>query len=171
MPAKEVVTDAHVEALKQLVQERVAAQEEEFTRRKADMELVSDAPIKATTEAANAEAEPLRKKIEEERTAVKTEFNERLQGARGPQGPGGHAQRASRRRQGSPAHGRRVQAPRRQVRQRLQAAMGADALLNILNRVDIEKMRTKLQLEMQSTPVRSASGHQAPACRRGAAQV
>ena len=31
------------------------------------------------------------------------------------------------------------------------AAMGADALLTILNRVDLEKMRTKLQLEMQST--------------------
>ena len=31
------------------------------------------------------------------------------------------------------------------------AGMGAEALLNILNRVDLEKLRAKLQLEMQST--------------------
>ena len=151
VPAKEVVTDAHVEALKALVQEQVAAQEEEFAKRKSDTEMDSDALLKATIEAANAEAEPLRKKIEEDRKSVTTEFNERLKELEDLKDPAEMLNAQS-------AAGKvrlLTDAEYKTLGDRygnvFQAAMGADALLNILNRVDIEKLRTKLQLEMQST--------------------
>src|SRR3954454_14219284 len=151
VPAKEVVTDQHVEALKALVQERVAAQEEEFAKRKSDTEMDSDALTKATIEAANAEAEPLRKKIEEDRKSVTTEFNERLKELEDLKDPADMLNAQS-------AAGKvrlLTDAEYKTLGDRygnvFSAAMGADALLNILNRVDVEKLRTKLQLEMQST--------------------
>src|SRR6266508_331767 len=76
VPANEVVVEAHVESLKALVQDSLAAREEEFARRRADVELVSDAAIKEKLDGANSEAEPLRKKIEEERTAVRNQYTE-----------------------------------------------------------------------------------------------
>jgi DNA-directed RNA polymerase subunit beta' len=150
-PANEVVTDAHVEALKQLVQERVAAQEEEFNRRRADVDLVADAAIKEKTDTANAEAEPLRKKIEEERAAVRSQFQEDFKELEDLHDP---AEMLN-----SPGGGGKVRLLSDAEYKRLSekfggvfaAAMGADALLTILNRVDMERMRAKLQIEMQST--------------------
>ncbi len=151
VPSGEVVTEQHVEALNLIVQEAVAAQEEDFNRRIADVELVSDAAIKEKTDTAGSEAEPLRKKIEEERNAVKVQFAEEFKELEDLH---------------DPAEMLNSQSPAGKVRlltdadyKRLgdkyghvfNAAMGADALLTILQGVDLEKLRTKLQLEMQST--------------------
>ena len=151
VPANEVVTDAHVEALKTLVQERVAAQEEEFNRRRADVELVADAAVKERQATANSETEPLRKKVEEERNAVKTQFTEdfkELEEFRDPADMLNSANINGKVRLLTDADYKRLTDKFGSV---FDAAMGADALLTILNRVDMEKMRTKLQMEMQST--------------------
>ena len=78
VPSGEVATDSHVENLNRVVQERMTALEEDFSRRIADVELVADAAIKEKEATANTEAEPLRKKIEEERNAVKTQYTDKF---------------------------------------------------------------------------------------------
>jgi DNA-directed RNA polymerase subunit beta' len=151
VPAGEVVTESHVETLKQVVQERVAAQEEDFNRRRADVELVADAAIKEKEDTAGSEAEPLRKKIEEERTAVRKEFEENfkeLEDLRDPADMLNSPNPSGKIRLLSDAEYKRLGDKFGNV---FSAGMGADALLNVLNRVDMERMRAKLQLEMQST--------------------
>ncbi|HEX5140035.1 MAG TPA: DNA-directed RNA polymerase subunit beta' [Dehalococcoidia bacterium] len=151
VPSGEVVTEAHVEALKQIVQELVSAQEEDFNRRRADVELVADAAIKEKEDTANSEAEPLRKKIEEERNAVKAQYNEEfkeLDDLKDPAEMLNAPSPAGKVRLLSDAEYKRLGDKYGNV---FSAAMGADALLTILNRVDMEKMRAKLQMEMQST--------------------
>ncbi|HEU0074146.1 MAG TPA: DNA-directed RNA polymerase subunit beta', partial [Dehalococcoidia bacterium] len=151
VPAGEAVTEKHVDTLKATVQEHVAAQEEEFNRRRADVELVADAAIKEKEDTANTEVEPLRKKIEEERTAVRSQFTEEFKELDELRDP---AEMLN-----APASGGKVRLLTDADYKRLgekygnvfNAAMGADALLTILNGVDLEKMRAKLQLEMQST--------------------
>jgi DNA-directed RNA polymerase subunit beta' len=151
VPAGEVVTEAHVEALKRTVQERVSAQEEDFTRRRNDVELVASASIEEKESTANSEAEPLRKKIEEERTAVRKQFEEdfkELDDLRDPAEMLNAPNPSGKVRLLSDAEYKRLGDKFGTV---FSAAMGADALLNVLHRLDTDKMRTKLQLEMQST--------------------
>ncbi|MPZ49114.1 MAG: DNA-directed RNA polymerase subunit beta' [Dehalococcoidia bacterium] len=151
VPANEVVTEAHVEALKQAVQKLVVNHEEQYARRKADVELVSDAAIKEKTDTANSEAQPLRAKIEEERKAVVTQFEEDFKELDGLKDPAEMLNS-----QTVPSKMRLLlDSEYKKLTEKFgtvfNAAMGADALLNILNRIDLDKMRTKLQLEMQST--------------------
>jgi DNA-directed RNA polymerase subunit beta' len=151
VPANEVVSESHVEILKQLVQKVVVNHEEQYARRKADVELVAEAAIKEKLDTAHAEAEPLRKKIEEERTAVRNQFQEDFKELEDIKDPVDMLN--------APVGGGKVRLLSDAEYKRLadkfgsvfNAAMGADALLTILNRVDMEKMRAKLQLEMQST--------------------
>jgi len=144
VPAKEVVTDSHVESFKTLVQERVAAREEDFATRKQRTEMDSDEAAKKETEAANTEAEPLRKKIEEERNAVKNVYQEKFKELETLRDPA----TTDSIRLLTDAEYKRLSDEFGGV---FTAGMGADALLTILNRLDTEKLRAKLQIEMQST--------------------
>jgi DNA-directed RNA polymerase subunit beta' len=151
VPAGETVTDAHVDALKATVQEHVAAQEEDFNRRRADVELVADAAIKEKQDTAASEIDPLRQKIEEERTAVRSQYTEEfkeLEELRDPAEMLNAPNSTGKVRLLTDADYKRLSDKYGNV---FNAAMGADALLTILQGVDMEKMRAKLQLEMQST--------------------
>ena len=151
VPAGDKAKESHVKALKKTVQEHVSAQEEEFNRRRADVELVADAAVKEKVDAAATEVDPLRKKIEEERTAVRSQFTEEfkeLEELRDPADMLNAANSNGKVRLLTDADYRRLGDKYGTV---FSAAMGADALLTILLRVDMEKMRAKLQLEMQST--------------------
>ncbi len=151
VPAGDKAKESHVKALKKTVQEHVAAQEVEFNRRRADVELVADAAIKEKQDTANTEIEPLRQKIEEERTAVRSQFTEEfkeLDELRDPADMLNAASSNGKVRLLTDADFKRLADKFGNV---FAAAMGADALLTILQRVDMEKMRAKLQLEMQST--------------------
>ena len=79
VPANEVTTDAHVESLKQIVQERMTALEEDFTHRQENLELVVKANIEQIEATANGEIEPTRKKIEEGKKAVEAQFADLIQ--------------------------------------------------------------------------------------------
>jgi DNA-directed RNA polymerase subunit beta' len=151
VPAGEVTAEAHVESLKQIVQERVAAQEEDFDKRKADIELVSNANIEQVEATANGEIEPLRKKVEETKKAVEAQFAEDFKELTDLHDPAeliNSMNPAGKIRLLTDGDYKRLTEKFGSV---FSAGMGADALLTILNRVDMEKMRTKLQIEMQST--------------------
>jgi DNA-directed RNA polymerase subunit beta' len=144
IPAAEVATQEHVESLKTTVQERVAALEEEFGRRKADVELLADAAIAEKTATATSEIEPLRKKIDEERAAVKAQFQEEFKELEDLKDP----IESDAVRHLSDADYRRLSEKFGSV---FTAGMGADAILSIVQRLDLERLRAKLQIEMQST--------------------
>src|SRR5690606_15023326 len=98
-----------------------------------------------------ADIEPLRKKVEETRKAVEQQFAEdfkELSELHDPAELLHSANSTGKIRLLTDADYKRLSEKFGNV---FSAAMGADALLNILNRVDMEKMRTKLQMEMQST--------------------
>jgi DNA-directed RNA polymerase subunit beta' len=151
VPAGGTATEKHLDTLKATVQEHVAAQEEDFNRRRADVELVADAAIKEKLDTAASEIEPLQKKIEEERTAVRSQYTEEFKELDELRDP---AEMLN-----APTSGGKIRLLTDADYKRLgdkygnvfNAAMGADALLTVLQNVDMEKMRAKLQLEMQST--------------------
>ncbi|MGE0058818.1 MAG: DNA-directed RNA polymerase subunit beta' [Dehalococcoidia bacterium] len=151
VPANEVVTDAHVAALNQLVQDKVAAQEEDFAKRKEGIEMDAGHLIGATTDQANSEAEPLRKKIEEERTAVRTVFEEDFKILNDLKDPADMLNSTSSAGKVRLLTDSEYKALSDKFGHVFTAGMGADPMLQILNRVDLEKLRAKLQLEMQST--------------------
>jgi DNA-directed RNA polymerase subunit beta' len=151
VPAGDKVKESHIKALKKTVEQHVAAQEEEFNRRKGDVELTATAAIEEKEATANTEIEPLRKKIEEERTAVRNQYTEEfkeLDELRDPAEMLNAPVSSGKVRLLTDADYKRLGDKYGNV---FSAAMGADALLTILQRVDMEKMRAKLQLEMQST--------------------
>jgi DNA-directed RNA polymerase subunit beta' len=144
VPAGEVATTEHVEALRTLVQQRIAAREDEYSTRRSEVEVLADAAIEQKLHELAAETEPLRKKIEEERAAVKAQFQEEFKELEELRDPVATDQV----RLLSDADYRRLSEKFGNV---FTAGMGADAILAILRRVDTEKLRAKLQLEMQST--------------------
>ncbi|HXH23188.1 MAG TPA: DNA-directed RNA polymerase subunit beta' [Dehalococcoidia bacterium] len=144
VPANEVVAESHVEAFRTLVQEKLAALEEDFVRRRNDVELMASAAIETEMAKAASETEPLRKKIEEERAAVRMQFQDDFKELESLRDPA----TTDTVRLLTDADYKRLNEKFGTV---FSAAMGADALLAILNRVDLDKLRAKLQVEMQST--------------------
>ena len=144
VPAGEVIAENHIEVLRGLVQEKLAAIEEDFARRRGDVELTSSAGVELENTQAAAEIEPLRKKIEEERTGVRLQYQEKFKELDGIRDPAS----TDVVRLLTDADYKRLSDEFGSV---FSAAMGADALLTILNRVDLDKLRAKLQIEMQST--------------------
>jgi DNA-directed RNA polymerase subunit beta' len=144
VPANEVIADSHVEAFRTIVQEKLGALSEDFDKRRADVELVASSGIEAEMAKANAEAEPIKKKIEEERTTVRSSYTEKFKELDNLRDPAS----SDIVRLLTDAEYKRLSEEFGSV---FSAAMGADALLTILNRVDLEKLRAKLQIEMQST--------------------
>ncbi len=172
VPANDVTAESHVEGLKQIVQDAVTAQEEDFERRKADIELVAGSNIEQVEATAASEIEPLRKKVEEARKAVRDPVRRGVQGAQRPPRPGRADQLDEPGRQGSPPHGRGLQAPDREVRQRLQRRHGR-------RRPAEHPQPGRHGEDAHQAPDRDAvdfgpeakAGHEAPARHRGPAQV
>jgi DNA-directed RNA polymerase subunit beta' len=144
VPADDVIADGHLEAFRPMVQEKLAALEEEFNKRKADVELTASAALDAEVAKAAAETDPLRKKIEEERNAVRAQYQDDFKELDAMRDPA----TSDSVRLLTDAEYKRLSDKFGSV---FSAGMGADALLTILNRVDLEKLRAKLQIEMQST--------------------
>jgi DNA-directed RNA polymerase subunit beta' len=144
VPANEVVGESHVESLRTLVQEKIAGLEEDFTKRRGDVELMASSGVEAEMAKAAAETEPLKKKIEEERAAVRSQYQDDFKELDNLRDPA----TTDTVRLLTDADYKRLSEKFGTV---FSAAMGADALLTILNRVDLDKLRAKLQVEMQST--------------------
>ena len=119
VPAGDKAKESHVKALKKTVQEHVAAQEEEFNRRRADVELVADAAIKEKVDTAGTRGRAATQEDRRGAHRCSQPVHRGVQRARGIARSGGHAQRRELQRQGPPPDRCGLQAPGRQVRQRI----------------------------------------------------
>ena len=151
VPANEVTTEAHAESLTRITQELMDALEQDFSHRQESMELVAKNESEEIASRAAGDIDPVRKKVEEARKEIEAKFAEdfkELSDLHDPAELINSMNPAGKVRLLTDADFKRLTEKFGNV---FSAGMGADALLNILNRVDMEKMRTKLQMEMQST--------------------
>jgi DNA-directed RNA polymerase subunit beta' len=138
------VTPEALEHLKALTQERVSALDAEHAQRRADLELMTDAAIQQHRDSATAETEPLRQKVAQERDAVRAEFQERIEELEDLRDPVLHDRVTL-----------LTEAKYRELSERFggvfEVGMGAEALLKILQRLDLDRLRTRLYEEIHSS--------------------
>ena len=139
----EIVKGIHKQ-VKPLVKEAVAAVGEELDGKPADLELSTDAAIQQLRDSTFAELEPLREKLATEREEVAAEYQQRLDELDELRDPVAEDKVTL-----------LSEAQYREYKERFgnifSAAMGAEAILQILRRLDIEVMRTRLHEEIAST--------------------
>ena len=133
-----------IATLHEVAGQHVAAIEQRIADKKADVQMAADTAIQRKRDAAFKELEPLRKQVAEVRTAVRKEYDplyKRLDNLRDP-----------------------IEADKltilteqefRELEERFglvfEAGMGAESILSILDRMDLEKLRLELHEEIQST--------------------
>jgi len=130
--------------IKPLAQELVAAIEDELKQRKADNELTSDAAIQQLRDAAFQETEPLRGQVSSQREAVVQEYQQKIEELEDLH---------------DPIDDDRItlltEAQYREYKERFgnifSAGMGAEAVLQILERVEVDQLRVKLHAEISSS--------------------
>jgi len=130
--------------VKPLVQQLMASLEEELKQRLAALELTTDAAIQQLRDSAFAELDPLQQQLASSHEAVSAEFKQKLD------------ELAELR---DPIEEDRVtllsEAEYKEYKEKFgnvfTAGMGAEAVLQILHRVDIERLRVRLHEEIVST--------------------
>jgi DNA-directed RNA polymerase subunit beta' len=139
-----VIEQGVVNGLKKLAQERVAAIEEEFNKKRDDIGLMADAAIEQKRNAILEELKPLEERAGGERQTVYAEYQERIDELNELVDPA--------------EHDKMMLLPESRVRELqdrygniFEAGMGAEALLRILERVNVEKLREKMQSEIHSS--------------------
>ncbi len=140
----DAVTAKTVSFLKTVAQERVAALEAERDHRRSDLQLMTEAAIQQKRDAVSAEVEPLLEKAGQERAAVRAEYEEKIDLLEEFKDPVEHDRVTL------------LTEPKyRELADEFgnvfSAGMGAEALLTILQRLDIDKLRERLQSEINST--------------------
>ena len=130
--------------VKPLAQELVAALEQELTKRLADLDLSSDAAIQQQRDSAFQELEPLREQVSSEREAVIAEYQQQLEELEELSDP--------------VVDDRATLLTETQYKEYQEkfgkiftAGMGAEAVLKILQRLDLEQLRLRLNEEINST--------------------
>ncbi len=139
----DIPSDAH-KKVKPLVQEQVAQVEQEIQQRLADLELTSDAAIQQQRDSSFQEIEPLQPQLASEREAVMQEYQQKLQDLDELH---------------DPVLEDRItlltEAQYKEYQERFgnifSAGMGAEAVLQILHQLDIDRLRLKLHEEINST--------------------
>ena len=162
---RELIDAETLTTLRDVAREQVSAIEERIATTKADIQLVAEAATQQKRDEAFKELEPLRTQIAEERAAVGKDYEalvKRLEQLRDPVE--------------SDQLTILPEAEHRELEERFglvfKSGMGAEAVLSILQRLDLDEMRTRLQEEIQSTSgQRQKKGHQAAARGGAAAQV
>src|SRR5262249_58552624 len=125
---------------------KVAEMEAEIKRKRWDVALRPDAAIEQKTAAARAEGEPLREQLREAGEPVRAKYNEQIEELE---------------REIQPLRlvlGTTTKDPETRLREMherypgvFKSGMGAQALLDILQELDIEQLREKLQQEINSS--------------------
>jgi DNA-directed RNA polymerase subunit beta' len=138
------VTNKTVSFLKTVVQERVSALEADYEHRQSDLQLMTDAATEQKRDEVTAATEPLREKAAQERAAARAEYEEKIESLEDLKDPIQHDHVTM-----------LTEAKYRELADEFpnafSADMGAEAILAILQRVDIDKLRERLQNEIQST--------------------
>ena len=140
----EVILPEASERVRPLAQEQVAATEADFQQELSSLELLVDAAIQEGRERALAEIQPLQERLVNERETVEGEYREKIEDL-------GEIK--------DPVTEDRVilltEAQYREYADRFgevfSAGMGAEAILSILQRLDIDGLRGRLQEEVYSS--------------------
>jgi DNA-directed RNA polymerase subunit beta' len=130
--------------LKDVARERVSALEGEFAQKKAEHEQQTLAAIEEQHSRAAAETEPLRQKAQEEREALTSEYHDRVLELEEVKDPVLHDRVTL-----------LTDAKYRDLQDKFgdffSAGMGAEAVHHILQRVDLDNLRDRMQQETQSS--------------------
>ncbi|MBM3139173.1 MAG: DNA-directed RNA polymerase subunit beta' [Chloroflexi bacterium] len=131
-------------ALQDATRAAVTAVEESIAAKKSDIQLMAEAAAQQKRDAASKELRPLRQQVAEVRTAVKKEYEPLVKWLDRLHDPVEADQLTV-----------LTDAEFREYEERFglvfTASMGAEAVLSILERLDLEALRTKLHEEIQST--------------------
>ena len=140
----QVIESATITALHEIASEHVTAIEESIASKKADIQLAAEAAMQKNRDAAFSELEPLRAQISEVRVAVKKEYDplyKRLAKLADPVE--------------ADALTVLTEAEHAELEERFglvfTSGMGAEAVLEIIERLDLDQLRVKLNEEIQST--------------------
>jgi len=139
-----VIEKSHTTGLKKVAQERVAALEDDVKKKKSDVNLMADAALEQRRNAVMTELKPLEERVGGERQSVYAEYDERIKELEDLVDPAENDKMIL------------LREPRfKEMQDRygnvFEAGMGAEAVLKVLERVNIEKLREKLQVEIHST--------------------
>ena len=139
-----LIEKSTVSGLKKVAQERIAALEAELKKKREDIILMSDAALDQKRTAIQAELKPLQEKAGGERESVYAEYQERIEELNQLLDPADNDKMIL-----------LTEAKFKEMQDRygsvFEAGMGAEAVLKILDRVDVERLREKLQVEIHST--------------------
>jgi len=142
-PKGGTVTPADLQRLEAEVAARIDALEQERAERRRRAGSDIQAQIAALRDAAMAEMEPLRKKVEEEREAVRAQYLERIELLEDLKDPIAHDQCTL-----------LAEQDLREINEAypglVKAGMGAEAVLQILERIDLDALSLKLRAEIQN---------------------
>jgi DNA-directed RNA polymerase subunit beta' len=139
-----VIEKSTVSSLKKIAQERVHALDADLKKKREDAKLMSDAALEQKRNEIGEELRPLEEKVGGEREAVYAEYQERIAELEGLVDPAENDKMIL------------LAEPKfRELQERygnvVDAGMGAEAILKILDRVNVEKLREKMQVEIHST--------------------
>jgi len=139
-----VIEKGAISGIKKVTQERVAAVEADFKKKREDAILMLDAALDQKRSKLLEELKPLEERLGGEREAVYAEYQERINELEELVDPVENDKMVllpeARFREIVERHGNVIE-----------AGMGAEAILRILERVDLERLREKLQGEIHST--------------------
>jgi len=131
-------------ALHELAREQVASVEERVANKKADHQLMADAAIQQKRDQAFQELEPLRQQVSDVRTQVRKEYDPLVKQLEKLRDPIAADQLVV-----------LTEQEHRDLEDRFglvfRSGMGAESVLSILQRLDLDSLRQRLQEEVQST--------------------
>jgi DNA-directed RNA polymerase subunit beta' len=153
-----VIEKSTVSGLKKVAQERVHALEDEVKKKREDVVLMSDAALDQKRTAILEELKPLEERMGGVREEVIAEYSERMRDLEALVDPAELIVASPNLRAGGKdiqmADMLVVESRVRELQERyphvFEAGMGAEAILRILERVDLERLREKLQTEVHS---------------------
>ncbi len=138
------VTAKTIEGLKRIAQAQVQVIEADIAARKSDVNLLADAAAQQVRDETFEKLQPLEERVRTEREAVESEFKERIRELEDLV---------------DPVEADRItllpEAKYRELEERypgvFRAGMGAEAVLEVLQRLDINRLRERLQAEIYSS--------------------
>ncbi|MHB8515197.1 MAG: DNA-directed RNA polymerase subunit beta' [Dehalococcoidia bacterium] len=139
-----VIEQGVVDGLKTVAQERVAALEEEFNKKRDDIVLMADAALEQKRASVIEELAPLQERAGGERQIVYAEYQAQIDELNDLADPADNDKMIL-----------ITEAKFKEMQERysgvFEGGMGAEALLKILDRVNVEKLREKMQSEIHSS--------------------
>jgi DNA-directed RNA polymerase subunit beta' len=139
-----VIEQSVVKGLKKVAQERVGVLEAEFKKKREDIALMADAALEQKRNAILDELKPLQDRAGGERESVYAEYQDRIQELEELVDPAENDRMTLLTEQ-------RFKELQERYGNVFEAGMGAEAVLKILERVNVEALREKMQVEIHST--------------------